>query len=545
LGEVTVGKTKNFSPAVLALPASFAVAPVVDDVEMARLYSKVEGTGAQVLFVANAFTAALWSRSSLADDWSLDASGELGDMGVAAIVKNLGHKRTFWLETTLADPLGMSVAGVTGAVAKKGSLNTWLKKSNQVTGRFGNASSEVKREVAYLAANRCQFSGCGKDLGQHASTGEKNNSSYFAHIIAASADGPRGDPIQSALLANEPTNFLLLCDECHRLIDKTAVAKYTVDVLCQMRSNSIQAVRRVLDTLQNPDADVLYFLGNVTGQMPHISERDMEEALWKAGLRRSKNAPESYFAMGGQHYNPHDPAYWSTALRTLQLDLPQLQAKLSGIRTGGGPRPRLAVFVFHGTSVLVLAGRVLGDMAGTNSFHSHRNTWNLGETRWAWPDDASTPAQEKFEVRTLKDRSHGEDEVNLIVSLTFAISPSRLADVSAANGILKLPTLAVSVEAPSHSAIRHPADLALFGKAVDDALRQIQDEWKVKKVHLYVGAPASAVLLIGQKMQARNHTTYVCYESLPGLGAQFARTITISSQEVRAIGTDLAVSLQP
>ncbi len=540
-----MGKNEILSTAVPAVPPSSGAESSVDDIQMAKLYSKAEAAGAQILFVANAFTVAMWSRPSPTESWRLLAAGEFGDECVSAVSNRLGSKRTFWLDTPNPDPLAVDVTGVSGAAAKKGQLNTWLKKSNQVTGRFGNASADVKKEVAYLAANRCQFSGCGKDLGQHASTGERNNASYFAHIIAASADGPRGDSIQSALLANEPTNFLLLCDECHRLIDKTAIAKYTVDLLNQMRSESIQEVRRVLDTLQNPDADVMYFLGNVTGQMPHISERDMDEALWNAGLRRSRNAPESYFAMGGQHYNPHAPDYWSTALRTLRLDLPQLQAKLSGIRTGGGPRPRLAVFAFHGTSLLILAGRVLGDMAGTHAFHSHRNTLNPAETRWAWPDDASMPASDKFEVRTLKDRLHGEEEVNLIVSLTFPISASRLADVSAANGVLTLPTLEVSVEAPSHSAIRHPSDLTLFGKAVDEALRKIQDEWKVKKVHLYVGAPASAVMLVGQKMQARNQATYVCYESLPGLGAPFAPTITISSQEVRAVGTDLVVPLQP
>jgi hypothetical protein len=278
--------------------------------------------------------------------------------------------------------------------------------------------------------------------------------------------------------------------------------------------------------------------------MPHISERDMDEALWKSKLRRSAKAPESHFEIGRQHYHPHDASYWGAALRTLSLDLPQLQSKLNGLRSGGGPRPRLAVFPLHATSILILAGRVLGDMSGTHVFQPHRNkVGDVFETRWAWPDDAPVPAPDKFQQSTLKDRLNDEDEANLIVSLTFPVTAARLAPVSASGGMLTLPTLEISTEHFGHSSIRHPTDLALFGAAVDEALRKLQDEWHVKKVHLYVGAPTSAAMLVGQKMQARHQATFVCYESLPGMGAAFAPTITISSKEVIAVGSSQSVLL--
>lgn len=143
----------------------------------------------------------------------------------------------------------------------------------------------------------------------------------------------------------------------------------------------------------------------------------------------------------------------------------------------------------------------------------------------------------------MKDHSGTEDEANLIVSLTFPVASSRLGSASAGGGNLTLPTLEIAVENYGHSVIRDPLDLTLFGAAVDDALRCLQNKWNVKKVHLYVGAPAAAVLLVGQKMQARHHATFVCYESLPSNGP-FAPTIEISSQEVRTVGQDMAITLQ-
>lgn len=520
-----------------------AIHPLSDD-ELAASFRKALASGSELLFIANKFKVALFEKLAATSPWKAIARGEFGNECIAAVSASLRTKRVFWDATSLADPQSVDLATVTPVLVKKALITSWVRTADQLTGRLGHVSPEVKREVAYLAAYRCQFPGCGRDLGEHAATGGKGVFSYFAHIVAASADGPRGDPIESPLLVDEPSNFLLLCDECHRLIDKVDPDTYKTAVLRKMRADSIHEVKRLLGTLRYPEADVMYLLGNVTGQVPHISERDMDEALWASGLRRSSKNAVSYFAFGGQHHAPHEPSYWSAVFATLKFDLPNLQANLNGVRTGGGPRPRLAVFPFHGTSILLLAGRLLGDMAGTHVFQPHRN--KIGETwgtRWAWPTDAVVPTQGKFKVKTLKDHTGTEEAANLIVSLTFPVATARLAPVSADNGNLTLPTIEISVENFGHSTIRHPSDLTLFGAAVDEALKHLQDVWNVKKVHLYVGAPAGAVLLIGQKMQARHHATFVCYESLPDNGA-FAPTIEISSQQIRTVGHDLTVSLQ-
>lgn len=515
--------------------------PSLRDNELATKVRMSLASGSTVLFVANKFRVAMFEKPANAQAWAPVASGEFGDDCIAVVTESSSKKRVYWDATTLAEPHSVDLANVTPVLVKKPLIASWAKTADQITGRLGHVSPEVKKEVAYLAANHCQFPGCGRDLGKHAVTGERGVFSYFAHIVAASTDGPRGDPVQSPLLVDEPSNFLLLCDECHRLVDKAEPDKYTVEVLREMRTQSIREIKRLLGALRYPEADALSFLGNVTGQVPHISDRDMDEALWAGGLRRSNKNPESCFTFGGQHHAPHQASYWSAVFATLKFDLPALQAKLNGVRTGGGPRPRLAVFPFHGTSVLVLAGRLLGDMAGTHVFQPHRN--KAGETRWAWPADAVIPTQGKFRVETLRDHTGAEDEANLIVSLTFPVPTSRLGPASATNGSLTLPTLEISVQNFGHSTIRHSSDLTLFGAAVDEALKCLHNMWNVKKVHLYVGAPAAAALLVGQKMQARHHATFVCYESLPGNGS-FAPTIEISSQEVRAVGQNLAVSLQ-
>jgi hypothetical protein len=91
--------------------------------------------------------------------------------------------------------------------------------------------------------------------------------------------------------------------------------------------------------------------------------------------------------------------------------------------------------------------------------------------------------------------------------------------------------------------IGHPADLDLVSRALQVAVQRLQDGWKVKKVHLFIGAPASACFKIGQKLQARHHAAFVCYESLPGSGTPFLPTIVISNDKVEELQSGSSIAL--
>lgn len=519
--------------------------PALTDSDLAQEIKRLCTQFNHILVVANKFTVGLYCCEVFEGPWTVVCVGELGTASVSAI--NQRNKKTkVWWSSTDTHPANADLSKLTIIEAKSALVKNWIKESDKISGREGHVSPETKKQVAYLAAFRCQFPGCGKDLGVHATTAQKGTFSYFAHIVAASEDGPRGCKIESKLLVDEPSNFLLLCDECHRLIDKVDPKKYQTPVLREIRNHSIAEVSRLLDYLKYPPVEAWAVLGNVSGQMPHISNTEANEALWQAGLRQSQAEIEYYLKNGGQHHQPHAASYWSAAFRTLEVEVQQIQAKLSGMRGSDSGRPRLAIFPFHGTSFLLLAGRILGDMPGTHLFQPHRNTIGaIKDTRWAWPEDAVPPQADKFKIRTLRDYTNNAKEATLLVSLTFNIKPERLADASVTGNQFSLPTLEIYLDSPSHEVIRHPTDLMLFSAVIDDAFRTLQDKWGVEKVHLYVGAPTTAVMTIGQKMQARNQASYICYESLPGgIGSKFQATIQISSNEVRELISNGTLSLQ-
>ena len=63
---------------------------------------------------------------------------------------------------------------------------------------------------------------------------DEYNISNYAHIIGDSPKGPRGDKEKSKELAKDINNLILLCPECHKLIDSDE-DKYTVEVLRKMK----------------------------------------------------------------------------------------------------------------------------------------------------------------------------------------------------------------------------------------------------------------------------------------------------------------------
>ena len=540
MGGVQKVETAAIRNAALAQPSKPST---FTDTKLAANVKAQLTAGQDVFVVVNRYTAAVFSGSSNTGTWTITCAGELG-AEFFAVAKVKSTAKRLWVHNTLEPtPWALDPSTLPKNQLVVAQLTSWMKS---LDGRHGHASPETKVKVAALAANRCQFAGCGEDLTAHLVTGRTGNFSYFAHIIAASEDGPRGHATLSAQRADDPYNFLLLCDKCHRLIDKVDPDSYSADMLQKMRTDSIDEVRRLLDTLRYPEVERLYILGNVTGQMPQISDRDVDSALWKAKLRPSPKVADSVFSFGGAHHAPHDDAYWPTVFKTLQFDLPLFQSKLNGVGNSGRPRPPLAVIPFHGTSVLILAGRILGDMAGTHVFQPHRNkVGEHQETRWAWPDDAVSPAPGKYRVTELKGNPAQSDEAALLVSLTYGITTKRLPSPVVVNDELTMPALEIKVDSPNPAIIRHPDDLVHFGAAVDEALRTLQDTWKVKKVHLFVGAPASATLLVGQKMQARHHATFYINETLPnGPESVFAPTIAISATAVSAIRNGQSVSLQ-
>lgn len=521
--------------------------PAFDDDEMAFEIKNAFANNQEILIVAKGTSVLLARRKNASDAWTVLGEGDFDKIALQESKSAIKAGILWWAETS-EDLLSLDLTTIAPAKTNASSINTWIKNANKLAGigRGVEAKDTDKEFLGYLAGWRCQFSGCGKNLRQHSVSGSSNKSSYFAHIVASSPEGPRGDPEQSHKLSKNIENYLVLCDECHRRIDRTDPRRFSVDVLRKMRESSIAEVARLLSTLQYREAIPIVLMGRVFDQAPHYDQREAEEGMWTRGLRLRPGHPHRFLENGWHLYDPHKPDYWIQLFASIKVELPELR-KLTQTSQPSQANFHLAIFVLHGTSIQILAGRLFGEASSLSIFQYRRNRLQMvPNSHWVF-DDKSAPDPSKYVCKIIAPGTTGPaTEAILLVSLSFKIGHDRLPTELYESGELKMRTLEVApaIVMPNYDIIANEDDLNALGQKLEQAIKTLQDEWKVKKVHLIVGAPSSACFKLGQKMQAGYHAIYRCYETTGGPSGKFAATIEIHNTEVVSADSTATLDLR-
>lgn len=233
-----------------AMTSPVAEAVPLSDKALAQVLQTQGAAGGPILVVANGYTARVASAAAGAT-WREVGRGDFGLLCGEVAKTLVGGGQLLWADVATS-PQDCDLATVAASPASAGAVDAWLAEANALTnssGRGAAPKSEDLQYLGYVAGWRCQFAGCGKDLKRESLSGTPGNFSYFAHIIASSAKGPRGDKLLSGQRADDIENIMLMCDECHRRIDRVDPDRFTVDALRKMRQDSINEVRRLLDTL--------------------------------------------------------------------------------------------------------------------------------------------------------------------------------------------------------------------------------------------------------------------------------------------------------
>ena len=94
------------------------------------------------------------------------------------------------------------------------------------------------------SAGRCEFDGCNKNVLEHSLTLTSGNFSEKAHIVAFREQGPRGGEGVRPNDINSVDNLMLLCAECHKLIDDHP-KQYSRALLEQFKAQHEERILRV------------------------------------------------------------------------------------------------------------------------------------------------------------------------------------------------------------------------------------------------------------------------------------------------------------
>lgn len=353
-------------------------------------------------------------------------------------------------------------------------------------GRSGRVSVATSNRVCMDAHGRCMFEGCGEDLRYDPVTGVRGNFAYEGHIVAASETGPRGILYLSAELADEPDNFLLLCDKHHRLVDSIAKADYPAERLVEMRRRFCDNAEALLDGLKLPRIPAFCVSWPVHRQVisaPSVAQ--IVQALTPIGVR-----------LDGQLRTLNDN---EQVLRDLDPDqvwpfMPDaVKATADGILSQiHNYSYRAALFAMGLMPPLIALGALLGNKNEVTPMLRDRNSG-----LWYWPSDE--PMGAFFSVSGVEDLPGETDDVVLELALTAR--PNSMIETSER---LAWPVVKVLANEPGNGSLAHPDDGYRFRQRIQELLHQLKNDFAVKRVHVLPCVSNAASVFFGQAFDSHH-----------------------------------------
>src|SRR5713101_5749324 len=158
-------------------------------------------------------------------------------------------------------------------------------KTARATPKARASVSLVSRGIAHStrlvlfvrAAGRCEFDGCNRFLLEHSLTLAEGNFGQMAHIVAFSREGPRGGTAGRPSSINDGSNLMLVCPECHKLIDDDP-ERWSVETLEKYKTRHEERIRHVTGLGPDLKTTVVQLKSRIAGQSVAIPIAQVTEA---------------------------------------------------------------------------------------------------------------------------------------------------------------------------------------------------------------------------------------------------------------------------
>lgn len=145
----------------------------------------------------------------------------------------------------------------------------------------GKGISEQKKLILMgLCAGKCEFRGCNNSVVEDMLTGDKSNFSNYAHIIASSENGPRGNKILSNMLSDDENNIMVLCRNHHKDIDDFP-ERYPEDLLKEMKKEHEDFIRDLMNIKKENTATGIKYSFNISDRVPKVNDDDVRKCAFK------------------------------------------------------------------------------------------------------------------------------------------------------------------------------------------------------------------------------------------------------------------------
>ena len=372
----------------------------------------------------------------------------------------------------------------------------------------GRSVRESTRLLLFVrAGGRCQFDGCNEYLLEHPLTLADGNFSQVAHIVAFSRGGPRGKDLLDSGYVNDIANLMLLCLQCHKLIDDHP-EQYTVLALEKYKERHEDRIRHVTGLGPDLKTSVVQLKARIAGQSVAIRVAQVTEAV---APRYPTDARGYIIDLTTITAEGRD--FVSVAAQTIQQKIARLYEPGMDVHE----TRHISLFALAPIPILVYLGNQISNKVPVDTYQRHRDTED-----WVWKD-YGTPVDYRFHrLRDGSDRA----SVALVVSLSGKIHLDALPkEIDLRYSIYEL-TLA-GIE-PNPSFLRRREDLINFGETYRLLLRTIaREHGQIEAIHLFPAVPAPVAVLCGRELLPKVDPSLFVYDYDKRAGG-FSLTIEVN-----------------
>lgn len=352
----------------------------------------------------------------------------------------------------------------------------------------------VIREIWVRAAGRCVL--CSAYLLGTTRSFFHTAHGQVAHNVGATGGtkSPRG---ASKLALDERAkagNLLLLCHQCHRMVDAEGAEKvYTEEYLRAHKQTHEDHVRRVTDFATVTNTAVVRLTARVRKSFAPATDRQVASALHFEDLRYAGEHPrDSEFVV---EIDSEDTESW-----VWKEGMKKIRTKLAALRDTS--YDTVSVFAMAPVPLLVFLGSELDDKGDIRVFPRFRGAQDLA---CCWRNDRGPEAS--FGVGSTS-RDSTVTDVLLTISVSGAVDPN-----AAPAEIAALPCVTLVADKLGPDAIETKADLAAFSIAWRSALARVEVDYpSCERIHLLAAVPVVAAVACGQHHMRDAQPSLVVYQ---------------------------------
>lgn len=350
------------------------------------------------------------------------------------------------------------------------------------------------------AGGRCQYRGCNTDLVGDLIAGRRDGLyGFIAHIVADSADGPRGDPVRSPLLARVLENLMLMCGRHHKLIDVDAVDDHPEDLLISMKAAHEARIALVAGIDEDRASHVLRFSANIGRNEALVSTQAIFSAMAPERFPASEQTID--LEMLNVALTDSEPEFWETQASNLRR---QFATRVGG-RIERQEIRHISVFALAPQPLLIDLGRLLCDIVPATVHQRRREP-----PGWLWAH-----AHPRVEYSTSEPTSDCTGTVALKLAVSATVTDERIEAVLGPGAAI----WSLTANTPGNDIIGSPEDLLAYRQQLRNLFNRIKARHgQDTELHIFPALPVSLAVETGRVWMPKADLPMLIYDQQAGRG---------------------------